>query len=291
MSPFYHNFTNISIDSCISNMGNNSLPKNLRCLRVYETMRFYSKFNKNTIPYGITHLIFEKNVYQPLCDCIPSSVTHLIFKKDYFDGGLFPSSIIYLDVGNNYTTKKFPSNIKYLSIKCFPIDIVFNCLTHLRCDYVSGSNIDVEEYLEKHLPSTVTHLYLASMGGDVTYRIPSFVTHLSIASNWNPKVPFIIPSNITHLTFGKLFNRSIKGIIPRSVTNLRFGDHFNCSIKHIPSSVTHLTLGKYFSKKIILSDNVEYLRLHQNYKRIVPKTIRVELYKNSYDVTDVFEVD
>ena len=84
MSPFYHNFTNISIDSCISNMGNNSLPKNLRCLRVYETMRFYSKFNKNTIPYGITHLIFEKNVYQPLCDCIPSSVTHLIFKKRLF---------------------------------------------------------------------------------------------------------------------------------------------------------------------------------------------------------------
>lgn len=278
MSPFYHNFTNISIDSCISNMGKNSLPKNLRCLRIYEVLEYYYKFNKNTIPYGITHLIFKKNVCQPLNDYIPSSVTHLTFENDYFY------------IGN--TMENFLFNIKYLSIKCFPIDQIFNSLTHLRCDFVKGSNIDVEEYLEKFLPLTVTHLYLADMSGDVAYRIPSFVTHLSIASNLDPKVPFTIPSNIIHLTFGKHFNRSIKEIIiPNSVTHLRFGNYFNRSLKYIPSSVTHLILGKYFSKKMILPNNVEYLRLHENYKGIIPKTIQVGLYKNSVDVADVFEVD
>jgi len=162
-----------------------------------------------------------------------------------------PSSVVYLNTQCDIIKMDyFPPNIKYLSIICFSHEFTFNHLTHLRCEYVGG-NGNAEEFLEKYLPTTVTHLFLSDMGGEdavIAYRIPSFVTHLSIASNLGPNVFFVIPSNITHLTFGYYFDRSIKGIIPESVTHLRFGNWFNSSLIDIPSCVTHVILGRYFSR-------------------------------------------
>jgi hypothetical protein len=170
------------------------------------------------LPPNLTHLSLGRYYDQPLTN-LPPTLTHLKLGSSFNQPiDHFPPSITHLQVGRKFRqpVQKLPASLTHLIVAedfCLPLDNLPRTLTHL---------IAPPDFLQPldTLPPTVSHVifdrslhfrhhhHFIVQENYLNKLLPSSITHLITSWYFDEKVDNL-PQSLTHLTFGQRFRQPV----------------------------------------------------------------------------------
>ncbi len=259
-------------------------------------------FKKNSINYcDFKRIIFRKDFQRVIEEGdIPFGITHVVFDRDYIKPlkkGAIPNSVVELTLTGNFSVYDSPKNcfippsVKKLTIKCNGTVCAFCPDIHtipngLIPNTVKELIIETEVYLrENSIPYGVKVLSIKRLE-NYLYEgkrvIPNSVVNLTIKNIIIPVKPDYLPQNcIKKITLNYIEKNEtlVPGFIPKGVIDIVFGDLFNIDlvIGSIPKSAISVSFGGRFDKILkggVLSIGLKKIKFgHQFNQKLLPNII------------------